>query len=142
MYPTQFDETMPKMVSSNWVGYIVVKLGWDCEELCPSREDERVLSFYKENLMEVTDENGHRRLQLPLPWKDGYPLDVPQSLPIAMRRLRLQSNKLAQQLEVSQKYLEIFENMNKNGHVESINENEFSANEQNPIHNITYFSTG
>ena len=55
----------------------------DCEELCPSREDEEVLSFYRENLMEVTDKNGQRRLQLPLPWKDGYPVDVHQSLPIA-----------------------------------------------------------
>ena len=39
----------------------------DCEELGLSREDERVLSLYKENLMEVTDESGQRRLQLPLP---------------------------------------------------------------------------
>ena len=64
------------------------------EELCLSREDKRVLSFYKENLMEVTDENDQRHSQPPLPWKDGYPVDVSQSLPIAMRRLRLQSSKL------------------------------------------------
>ena len=55
------------------------------------------------------------RLQLPLPWKDGYPVDMPQSLPIAMRRLRLQSSKLAKQLEVAQKYLETFENIKKKG---------------------------
>ena len=114
----------------------------DCEELCLSREDERVLSFYKENLMEVTDENGQRRLQLPFPWKVGYPVDMPQSLPIAMRCLRLQSNKLAQQPELSQKYIETFENMKRNGHVESINENESRENEQNPIHYISHFSTG
>ena len=81
-------------------------------------------------------------MQLPLPWKDGYHVDMPKSLPIAMRRLRLQSNKLAQQPELSQKYEETFENMKRNGHVESINKNESRENEQNPIHYITHFSTG
>ena len=53
--------------------------------------------------MEVIAENGQRRLQLPLPWEDKYPVDVPQSLLIAMRRLLLPSSKLAQQPEVAQK---------------------------------------
>ena len=57
-----------------------------------------------------------------------------------MRRLRLQSSKLAQQPEKAKKYVEVFENMKRNGHGESINENESSANEQNPIHHITHFS--
>ena len=100
----------------------------DFEQLCLSREDKRVLSFYKENSMEMIDKNGQRRLQLPLSWKDGYSLDMPQSLPIAMRCLRLQSSKLAQQSEAAQKYVETFENMKRNGHVKSIAENGFSAN--------------
>ena len=67
---------------------------------------------------------------------------MPKSLPIAMRRLRLQSSKLAKQPEVAQKYLETFENMKRKGHVKSINENESRENEQNPIHYITHFTTG
>ena len=92
--------------------------------------------------MEVTDENGHRRVQFPLSWKDGCSVDVPQSLPITMRRLRLQSNKLAQQPEVAQKYAETFENMKRNGHIESMNEKKSSANKQNSIHYINHFSMG
>ena len=81
----------------------------DCEELCLCSKDERVLSFSRENLMEVTDENGQRGFKLPLSWKDGYPVHVPRCLPIAMQRLCLYS-KLAQQPEITQRYVETFEN--------------------------------
>ena len=59
-----------------------------------------------------------------------------------LRRLRLQSIKLAQQPQVAQNNVKTFENMRRNGHVESINENGCSAKDQNRIHHITYFSTG
>ena len=58
-----------------------------------------------------------------------------------MQRLLLQSSKLKHQPKVAQEYLETFENMKRNGHVESIDENGSSANKQNPIHYITHFLT-
>ena len=58
-----------------------------------------------------------------------------------MQRLLLQSSKLKHQPKVAQEYVETFENMKRNGHVESIDENGSSANKQNPIHYITHFLT-
>ena len=55
------------------------------EEMVMSKEDEMVLNFYQENLKETFDDNGHRRLQLKLPWRPGCPHTVPESLHIAKR---------------------------------------------------------
>ena len=92
------------------------------EEMVMSKEDKMVLNFYQENLKETFDDNGHRRLQLKLPWRPGCPHTVPESLHIAKRRLKGQQKKLANHPERAFKYKETFEKMKAEGHAEPVKE--------------------
>ena len=62
----------------------------ECEKMITSKEDESILSFYNDNVTEIIDNHGQRRLQLPLPWKSGYPISIPESYDVAKRRLTIQ----------------------------------------------------
>ena len=48
----------------------------DHEDMHMSKDDE-FLVFYKDNLTEINDQRGQRRIQLPLPWKKDYPVSIP-----------------------------------------------------------------
>ena len=106
-----------------------------------SREDEQILSFYVENLTEIVDNNGQRRLQLRLPWKKGYPNEVPESLHIAKQRLMSQIKRLYNQPETAQKYQETFEKMKAEGHAEPVEGSTYDNVKRKPTNYITHFST-
>ena len=109
------------------------------EEMVMSKEDEMVLNFYQENLKETFDDNGHRRLQLKLPWRPGCPHTVPESLHIAKRRLMGQQKKLANHPERAFKYKETFEKMKAEGHAEPVKKTE--KEDSKSTHYITHFPT-
>ena len=109
------------------------------EEMVMSKEDEMVLNFYQENLKETFDDNGHRRLQLKLPWRPGCPHTVPESLHIAKRRLKGQQKKLANHPERAFKYKEAFEKMKAEGHAEPVKKTE--KEDSKSTHYITHFLT-
>ena len=109
------------------------------EEMVMSKEDEMVLNFYEENLKETLNDCGHRRLELKLPWRPGYPQTVPESLHIAKRRLKSQQRKLANNPERARKYEETFEKMKAEGHAEQVKNIE--QEESTSTHYITHFPT-
>ena len=111
------------------------------EELVMSKDDEQVLSFYTENITEVYDKKGNRRLQLPLPWKEGYPMAMPHSFEIARRRLNAQAKRMSAQPERKQKYMDTFTAMKEQGHAELVEERSAGQKTQGLIHYITHFAT-
>ena len=62
------------------------------DKKCPSKDDERVHQFYKDNVEEVID-NGQRRIQLPLPWKDR-PINKPESRWTAEKKFKKPTPKI------------------------------------------------
>ena len=49
----------------------------DHEDMHMSKDDEEVRTFYEDNLTEIYDQRRQRRIQLPLPWKKGFPVSIP-----------------------------------------------------------------
>ena len=111
------------------------------EELIMSREDQQIHSFYVENLTEVVDNNGQRRLQLLLPWKKGYSNEVPESLHIAKRRLMSQIKRLSNQPQTAQKSQKTSEKMKAEGHAEPVESSTYDNLKRKPTNYITHFST-
>ena len=112
----------------------------ECEKMIMSKEDESILSFYNDNVTEIIDDYGQRRLQLPLPWKSGYPISIPESYDVAKRRLTIQTNRMSKQEDRRQKYKKAFEKMKLQGQAEIIADIELRETEK-PIHYITHFAT-
>ena len=113
----------------------------DCEQMVMSREDESVLAFYNDNITEVTDNFGQRRLQLPLQWKEGFPEDVPKSSHIAKRHLASQLKKTVKQPERAMKYAETFKKISHEGHAELVKSKEDDTESSRAKHYITHFAT-
>ena len=113
----------------------------DCEQMVMSQEDERVFAFYNDNITEVTDKFGQRRLQLPLPWKEGFFVDVPESSHIAKRHLASQLKKTVKQPERAMKYAETFKKMSEEGHSELVKSKEDDTENNRAKHYITHFAT-
>jgi len=114
----------------------------DCERMVMSKEDEKVLSFYQNNVREVTDNSGQRRLQLPLPWKEGYPVNVVESKHIAKRHVLSHVKKLSKQSERAEKYTETFKTMKEEGHAELVeNSGQNSSGCETACNYITHFAT-
>ena len=67
----------------------------DHAEMIWSKEDEKVLEFFEENIEEIVDEKEVKRLQLPLPWKEGFPVSPPKSYRVAKLRLTAQRKRLS-----------------------------------------------
>ena len=112
----------------------------ECEKMIMNKEDESILSFYNDNVTEIIDDYGQRRLQLPLPWKSGYPISIPESYNVAKRRLTIQTNRMSKQEDRRQKYKKAFEKMKLQGQAEIIADIELRETEK-PIHYITHFAT-
>ena len=112
----------------------------ECEKMIMSKEDESILSFYNNNVTEIVDDYGQRRLQLPLPWKSGYPISIPESYDVAKRRLTIQTKRMSEQEDRRQKYKKAFEKMKLQGQAEIIADIELRETEK-PIHYITHFAT-
>jgi len=57
------------------------------------------------------DSVGQKRLQLPQPWKEGFPVAIPESYQVAKRRLATQKKRLSKQLDRAERNQETFEVM-------------------------------
>ena len=112
----------------------------DYDSLAMSKNDEQVLKHYEKNLAEVVDSDGQRRLELPLPWKEGYPISIPESVEVARRRLVTQT-RTAAQLERASKCCETFEKMKKEGHAKLEEEEEEERTGESSVHYLTHFAT-
>ena len=112
----------------------------DHEDMHMSKDDEEVLAFYEDNLTEINDQRGQRRIQLPLPWKKSFPVSIPQSLETARRRVQAQRKRLVQQPERAQKCEDTFQQMKTEGHAEIV-PLDLSEEGENPVHYITHFVT-
>ena len=53
----------------------------DYENKSMSKNDQIVYELYRQKIQEIRDESGNVKLQLPLPWKSGRPISMPESLP-------------------------------------------------------------
>ena len=111
-------------------------------DTCPSRDDEKVLKFFEENVEEVIDHDGQTRLQLPLPWKDG-PVNTPESRWKAEGSLRTQNRRLERDPETKVKYKEKFDGMFNETHVERVPGEEISPKVPNhrPINYLIHLPT-
>ena len=105
----------------------------DCESMTLSKDDKKMLDFYKNNIKEVVDGRGHRRLQLPLPWKKGYPVSIPESYEVAKRTMNIQTKRLSTQKQQCKKYQATFEKMKDEGHAEVV-ENKAHRETEQPVH--------
>ena len=112
----------------------------DHEDMRMSKDDEEVLAFYEDNLTEICDQRGQKRIELPLPWKKGFPVSIPQSLETARRRVQAQRKRLVQQPERAQKYEHTFQQVKTEGHAEIVPLNP-SEEGDTPVHYITHFAT-
>ena len=110
-------------------------------EMVMSKDDERILAFYEANVEEIKDSTGQRRLQMPLPWKEGFPVSVPESFQAAKCRLASQSKRLSKQPERAQKYEETFEAMKREEQAEKVEDEEKWSFEEKAVHYITHFAT-
>ena len=110
------------------------------EELVMSKNDKQVQSFYTENITEVYNKKGNRRWQLPLPWREGYPMAMSHSFKIARRRLNAQVKHMLAQLERKQKYMNTSTVMEEQGHAELVEERSAEQKTQGLIHYTTHFA--
>ena len=109
------------------------------EEKCPSKEDQCVHQFYLSNVEEVFDQDGQRRLQLPLPWKIP-PFSMPGSFTKAKQRLQSQMKRLRKSPERLSKYRTTVKNMIKENHIEEVGDKELNF-EDYLVHYLTHFAT-
>ena len=92
-------------------------------EMVMNKDDERILAFYEVNIEEVKDSTGQRILQMPLPWKEGFPVSELESFQAAKCRLASQRKQLSKQSKRAQKYKEKW------------------SFEEKAVHYITHFAT-
>ena len=83
------------------------------------------------------DSDGQQRLELPLSWKEGYPISIPESVEVARRRLVTQTKRTAAPLERASKYRGTFEKMKKEDHAELVEEEEERTGESS-VHYLTH----
>ena len=97
------------------------------------------LGYYLDNVEEVVDEEGQRRLQLPLPWKMA-PYSMPGSFSKAKHRLQGQMRKLKNAPERLAKYKTAFKNMIEEHHIAEIGEEALNFQDF-VVHYLTHFAT-
>ena len=116
-------------------------LEYNYADKCPSKDDEKVHQFYLENVEEVTDYDGQRRIQLPLPWKYG-PIDKPGSRWKAESSLRSLWRRLEKQPENMKKYKQKHAAMLAENHLERVPDEEIDPGPGHPpVNYLTHHHT-